>query len=331
MNRVCTFPRPHDTPAIAVFDASHGQPNWAQTGFASRELDTNFSGLTGILCGMGYECRATGAESLSVHLHEGRLLVLPPPTGTYDGRGQRWRASNASLLTPREIDDTLAFLHRGGRMLAFGYRFGDSFTQTNLRDLFGPLGCRLNNDAVVDVVIVRRTHPLELHFDTPPESLPLAWSSTGVRMVRWRPMATISILPGATVRPLALSTGGRCLSFDRTLREIRFQSLPLAVAGHSGQGRFALFGGPHVFETGPLGLLDQADNARFLRNVLDWLTREEVEARSAAPAPYAAATDNCELSHVEWGGEGRSVVETVERTLRRTGVSKALNRAKWMP
>ena len=29
----------------AVFDARHGQRHWAQTGFASREMHTNFAGV----------------------------------------------------------------------------------------------------------------------------------------------------------------------------------------------------------------------------------------------------------------------------------------------
>jgi hypothetical protein len=170
-------------------------------------------------------------------------------------------------------------------LLAFAYRFGDSFTQTNLGDLCLALGCRLNDDAVIDVRALRQTDPLHLHFDTPCESLPRSWSHPGVRNVRWRPGATFTILPGTTAWPLALSTGGSCLSFNRTLRRIRFDSLPIAVVGHHGAGRFALFGGPHLFESSPLGLLAEADNRHFLQNVLAWLQADGVVIEPAAETP----------------------------------------------
>ena len=44
---------------VALFDANHGQPNWAHTGFPSREMHSNFAGLTEILCRLGFHCRST--------------------------------------------------------------------------------------------------------------------------------------------------------------------------------------------------------------------------------------------------------------------------------
>jgi 7-carboxy-7-deazaguanine synthase len=49
---------------VAVFDATHGQRNWVQTGFSSREMHTNFAGLTEMLCRLGFQCRTTGGEPL---------------------------------------------------------------------------------------------------------------------------------------------------------------------------------------------------------------------------------------------------------------------------
>ena len=46
-----------ETRPVAIFDDTHGQPNWRQTGFPSRELDTNCSGLVDVLRRMGYDCR----------------------------------------------------------------------------------------------------------------------------------------------------------------------------------------------------------------------------------------------------------------------------------
>ena len=76
---------------LALFDASHGQTNWAQTGFPSREMHTNFAGLTEILCRRGFHCGSTGPESLPAQLATSRLLIIPPPTGRYDSRKERWR------------------------------------------------------------------------------------------------------------------------------------------------------------------------------------------------------------------------------------------------
>ena len=133
---------------LALFDAGHSQTNWAQTGFPSRELHTNFAGLTAVLCRLGFQCQSTGRLSLVTRLETCRLLVIPPPTGSYDARKERWRFQRAARFTREEVRAVLGFVRAGGRLLAFGYRFGDSFTETNLGDLCLPLGGRLNDDAV---------------------------------------------------------------------------------------------------------------------------------------------------------------------------------------
>ena len=320
------------TSPVALFDASHGQPNWAQTGFPSRELQTNFAGLTEILCRRGFLCRRTDREPLPSQLEHSSLLIIPPPTGCYDARKERWRRVRSNLFTAEDIKAVLGFLHRGGRLLAFAYRFGDAFTQSNLGELTLALGCRLNNDAVIDVRSLRETNPLQLHFDVPAGSLPLVRFRAGVMQVRCRPCATFSLLSGAAARPLALSTGGGCISYDQTRRWLSFESLPIAVIGRHGAGRFVLFGGPHVFESGARGLLPHGDNARFLQNILDWLASEHSDQGLwPCPATTDAAGSDCarEFGHMEAVGEGERAVAAVERVLRKTGVLKALNRAKW--
>ena len=334
MNAV--FPSSHPASApVALFDANHGQPNWAQTGFTSRQLDTNFAGVTEQLCRMGFRCQATNGECLATCLRGARLLVIPPPTGRYDSKKERWQQLRTSLFSSDEVRDILAFLREGGRLLAFAYRFGDSFTRTNLGALVAPLGCLLNDDAVIDLHTLHSLPPLQLYLDTHPDALPFSWAAAGVTVVRWRPMATFTLLPGSTARPLALSSGGSCISFNRTLRQISFESLPIAVAGQHGQGKFVLVGGPHAFETGKLGLLYSANNARLLANVLRWLV-------SAQDALSGDAGDNCsiiqaqtgfahELSRINCQGEGERTVRYVENVLRRTGVLRALSQARWFP
>jgi hypothetical protein len=259
--------------------------------------------------------------------------VLPSPTGRYDARRECWRCEPSTLFAQQHVQAILNFLEGGGSLLAFAYRFGDSFTQTNLGDVFAALGCRLNDDAVIDASAVRLVHPLEIYFDTPTESLPLSWSRAGVASVRGRPAATFTLVPEDKIRPLVLSPGGRCLSFNRILRRISFESLPLAVAGRHGRGGFALFGGPHLFETSLLGLLAQGDNTRFLNNVIGWLLNdnETVEAPAISPITSSIPESQAGLVHVESLGNGERTIASVERVLRKTGILKALNRAKWMP
>ena len=295
-------------------------------------MHTNFSGLTEVLGCLGLRCRTTHGEPLADRLSETHLLIVPPPTGRYDAVKERWRAERSSLFGGDEVSAILSFLHGGGRLLAFGYRFGDSFTRTNLGHLCNALGCQLNDDAVIDTRALRQTHPLQLHLEIPSECLLPSWARLGVNTVHWRPAATFTLVSGATASPLALSTGGASLSFDRTLRRISFEPLPLAVVGHHGAGRFALFGGPHVFESSSLGLLNSGNNRRFLENVLHWLlTDSDVAPVASQFAGLNWARDCHEVTRIEARGEGKRTIARVERVLRETGVLKALNRAKWMP
>jgi hypothetical protein len=98
-----------------------------------------------------------------------------------------------------------------------------------------------------------------------------------------------------------------------------------------GAGRFALFGGPHVFETSPLGLLANQDNARFLENTLHWLLSDSLDEPVHYPQSHQLGHEGEKLTRVECQGEGERTISSVERLLRRTGVLKALDCAKWMP
>jgi len=153
--------RPSRRTPLAVFDASHGQPNWAQTGFSSREMHTNYAGVMELLCRLGCICAPTGLEPLPELLSRARLLVIPPSTGCYNSARKCWLPQPEARFTAENIRDVLQFVQEGGRLLAFAYRFGDSFTNSNLRELISPLGCLLNDDAVVDLQLLRNTHPLE--------------------------------------------------------------------------------------------------------------------------------------------------------------------------
>jgi hypothetical protein len=320
---------------LVLFDASHGQPNWSQTGFTSREMHSNYCGVMELLCRLGCVCQSTRSESFSKMRARVRLLVIPPPTGTYSAAKKCWLPQPECLFTPEQIHEILQFVHNGGRLLAFGYRFGDSFTRSNLRELLSPLGCILNDDAVIDLQSIREVYPLDAYFETTPELFPLAWSRKDVGSVRWRTMATFTLLPGTNLTPLALSAGGNCISFNRSFRRISFASLPIAVAGQHGQGRVALFGGPHLFEIGNYGLLSANDNAKFVQNVLHWLLDDgdpQLVSESTTHHSLGAFVFNDGLQTVSHGQQpSEQTVAYVERVLRRTGVLKALNRPQWLP
>ncbi len=95
--------------------------------------ETNLTGL--LLPPVPIAVKITVRQALAPLLRAARLLVIPPPVGRYEARRERWRRQPHSLFNSDEVRELLGFLHGGGRLLAFAYRFGDSFTQTNLGDL----------------------------------------------------------------------------------------------------------------------------------------------------------------------------------------------------
>jgi hypothetical protein len=316
---------------IALFDESHGQANWQQTGFTSRLIETNFSGLARILRRIGLRCVPHRRRPLDVRPGQAELLVIPPPTGLYDAPRERWLPSAESRLLPTEICALVEFVASGGSLMLFGYRFGDSFLQSNLGELCAAFGCLLNDDAVVDVRRLGRLYPLTGEFVTGPESIVPPWAAVGVRTLRWRSMATFTLLPGSGVIPLVISPGGPCPAYNRRHRHLTFQSKPIAVIGELGLGRFVFFGGPHAFETGPTGLLHAADNHRLLENVLSWLTRDDAESveGSALGASAAIARRWQGLCEVANDGTQTQSLLAIERALGHSQTLRALPRWKW--
>ena len=104
---------------VVLFDATHGQVNWAQTGYPSREMHANFAGMVHTLCRLGCTCATTYDKPLTKTLARARLLVLPPPTGQYHARQQCWRSDPVALFNAEEIQAILGFVRAGGRLLAF--------------------------------------------------------------------------------------------------------------------------------------------------------------------------------------------------------------------
>jgi hypothetical protein len=130
------------------------------------------------------------------------------------------------------------------------------------------------------------------------------------------------------------------LCFNRTFRQASFQSRPIAVVGSCGRGRFALFGGPHAFETGPFGLLHQPHNSRFLQNLLTWLLEVPSSTTEAAGLSvvepqfqlWQQAQDRWrDLCRLEDHSPDDPLHSSVERLLRDTDTFTALSSARWTP
>jgi len=100
-----------------------------------------------------------------------------------------------------------------------------------------------------------------------------AWSTEGVKKVCWRSVATLSVLPTANVRPLALSPGDQCISFDCVQRRISFLLCPIAVVAVLGRGRYALIGGRHVIPRLDWAVASDVAPWQSIAHVEDWLQR----------------------------------------------------------
>ena len=93
---------------IALFDDTHGQPNWSQPDrVSSRELNTNFSGIADALADLGFDCSAVRPRLLGEVLPRSQRLVLPRPTGYYDPERECWHFLPSSRLTATEVETIL--------------------------------------------------------------------------------------------------------------------------------------------------------------------------------------------------------------------------------
>ena len=272
----------------AIFDVGHGQENWEHTGFQSRTLTGSCNGLKRLLSVNGFSC-SPGCLSNPL-LETMPLLVIPSPAGRFNRQYSRWEPSKDTRFKEPDIESILDYVRNGGRLIAFSYRFGDSFAKTNLKDVFLPMGCLINDTAALNLdSFVNDIHPLAVPFQTSQEHLPILDATvTPVSQVHWRAMATLSILPGANVSPIAM-TSPRCIVFDPHSYQLIHKPQVIAAGGHFGMGRFVLLGGPHVFETGGYGLLNEGENREFANIVLRWLMSED---KSQPSLRFVPKTDN---------------------------------------
>jgi len=66
---------------LALFDETHGQNHWSQTGFSSRQMHTNFAGLAKQLAASGFACEshASGLLQAAVAQVYARAGILSAP------------------------------------------------------------------------------------------------------------------------------------------------------------------------------------------------------------------------------------------------------------
>ncbi len=283
--------------AQVYFDNAHGQKRWGETGFPARGLETTFQSLGGLFCQLGFQC-VTDNKPLDEVLLSGSdyaALVIPPPTGSFkevDLLGGIWIRKEDSRLSVQEIDAILSFISSGGRLLAFSYRFGDPFTGANLGELFAALGCLLNSDAIIDLDVVGEVSPLSTTFETTKELIEEEWALGAVQKLIWRPVTTFTILRTAKASPIVIPPQS-CVRLEWGSLRPNFHTAPLCVSGEYGKGKFVLFGGPHVLESSEFGLLSDADNLSFTRNIIQWLLAK-------------THGDESDITHEESSDEGDS-------------------------
>jgi len=80
-------------------------------------------------------------------------------------------------------------------------------------------------------------------------------------------------------------------------------------------------------------LLSRADNTRFLKNTIHWLLGDDpVEPGAFPESSVWCGSEKTEFpTLIDGRAGGERTIASIERVLRKTGVLKALSRAKWMP
>ncbi len=299
---------------------------------------------------IGCECLPGDMPLTANNLEGVAALIIPPPVGIFEqlsAFGGEWRRDESSLLTRNEIAGILSYLNDGGRLFAVSFRFGDSFAKSNLSQLSASLGWLLTDDAVIDLEVAGKRHPLHTTFETSSSDIVASWAARGISSVKWRPVTTFSALPNlrgeAVVYPPKT-----CAYFDSSNHNIVHQRRPICVSGEYGDGRYVLLGGPHVVEQSDMGFLSLPDNSRFLSNLLEWLFQSEAansapepteEDRTASQQPTQATTDTaqakmlwqrvCSSGGSTAGQKGETFVDFLACFLADTEILAPLGRSVW--
>ena len=327
-----------------LFDEWHGQTNWGETGYPPLQINTTFAGVVNCLNQKGYRCSALKGPMVAQNIENASAVVIPSPVGRFNPVTSEWDPDKTSLLTGEEIAGVLSYLEKGGRLLAFSYRFGDAFTKANLGVLFAALGWYQYDDAVINLGKFGKVHPLHTTFETRESEFDQKWAFQGVDTVAWRPVTSLSLLPNGIGFPVVHSPES-CVRIGLVDHSISHSSGAICGAGHFGLGKYLLFGGPHAFETESLGFLRSASNSRFLINVLDWLFSAQeplpegagTRERSLKSSPGSNILSREQL-RVLWNRassasttkeKGECLVDFVQKFLANSGIFKPLVRSSW--
>lgn len=132
-----------------LFDESHGQRNWEQSGFPAHTIDGSFKKF------VNKYSRELKFDSIKNKFGEELLntkngiIIIPHPAGFLNKKSQ-WELDPNSLFQKEEIEIIKQFVKNGGNLILLGHRNGDEFTKTNFNDLADEFGFEFNSDFLVN-------------------------------------------------------------------------------------------------------------------------------------------------------------------------------------
>jgi uncharacterized protein DUF4350 len=170
-------------------------------------------------------------------------------------------------LAPEEIETLLQFLHRGGRLCVMLH------IAPPVDALLYRLNVAISNGVIHERENVVNGEPLNFRV-TPREAHPL-----------WRDVDAFNIYGGWALRGLADNATVIATTSPRAWIDLNgngvlderdaVQSFGVVIAGHSGSGRFAIFGDDAMFQNQFL----TGGNLKLAQNLVDWLAPTHSTAR----------------------------------------------------
>jgi hypothetical protein len=129
---------------LVLFDESHGQRRWEQTGFPPHTLDGSFSLLAEALWSefiIKPNIDKISGESIS----RVDVFVIPSPAGRLTESSQ-WEPCPDSVFDAEECNTLRSFVENGGGILLMAHRHSDEFVKSNLNTVANSSDLSLNQE-----------------------------------------------------------------------------------------------------------------------------------------------------------------------------------------